>query len=195
MVQHRASAIAAGDELARERAVLRRQLAGTNIDENSFLATDYLNHFNEVIMLLELAPDMPEALEEVRDWRPISYPEHFRRTGFRDKELAIAAYELAPPEVREAFDARSRELGERILETLAAVAPLAADGDAAALAAELQPRLEEIRALVSAINGIVHCGPGGIEEVGAVAAPGAGGDDAGEDADSISQADIDALFD
>ena len=37
---------------------------GTNIDPQTLLATDYLNHFNEIVMLLELIPDMPECFED-----------------------------------------------------------------------------------------------------------------------------------
>src|SRR3546814_196200 len=42
----------------------RRLVRGTNINATSLLATDYLNHFNEVVMVLELVPDMPERSEE-----------------------------------------------------------------------------------------------------------------------------------
>ena len=42
-----------------------QRLQGTNINVNTLLATDYLNHFNEVIMLIEMLPDMPDMLEDV----------------------------------------------------------------------------------------------------------------------------------
>ena len=32
---------------------------GTNVNDRTLLATDYLNHVNEIIMLLELVPDAP----------------------------------------------------------------------------------------------------------------------------------------
>ncbi|MEO8318885.1 MAG: hypothetical protein ABI561_11235, partial [Bradyrhizobium sp.] len=37
------------------------QLKAANINPRTGLATDYLNHFNEAIMLLEMVPDMPEC--------------------------------------------------------------------------------------------------------------------------------------
>ncbi|RMF67143.1 MAG: hypothetical protein D6740_12245 [Alphaproteobacteria bacterium] len=198
MVQQSALAPAPRDDREEERAVLRRQLAGTNIDENSFLATDYLNHFNEVIMLLEMAAEMPDIMEEAWDWQPISYAEHFRRSGFRDKDLAIAAYELAPTAIRAAFDERVEQLSGAILKTLATLRPLCAeaDPDPARLAAVITPALAEIKDHVSAINAIIHCGetaegeeapaePQVVEE----AAPGR------ENAETTSQDDIDALFD
>ena len=53
------------------------QLRAANINPRSGLATDYLNHFNEAIMLLEMVPDMPECAEDFLTWTPLSYAEHF----------------------------------------------------------------------------------------------------------------------
>src|SRR3546814_1723486 len=39
----------------------RLLVRGKNINQNTLLATDYLNHFNEIIMLLEMLPSMPEC--------------------------------------------------------------------------------------------------------------------------------------
>ncbi len=39
-------------------------------------ATDYLNHFNEIVMTLEMIPDMSELLEEAQTWLPKGYREH-----------------------------------------------------------------------------------------------------------------------
>ena len=81
-----------------------RLLLGTNINEQTFLATDYLNHFNEIVMLLELVPDMPDVLEEAREWAPKTYEQHFRDSVFTSKDLAIFAYENAPARYRVTFD-------------------------------------------------------------------------------------------
>lgn len=77
---------------------------GTNIDPQTLLATDYLNHFNEIVMLLELIADMPECYEDAVAWQPKSYQDHFRDSQFRDKELAVDAYEHVPKCYREPFD-------------------------------------------------------------------------------------------
>lgn len=77
---------------------------GTNIDPQTLLATDYLNHFNEIVMLLELVPDMPECFEDAEAWQPKSYQDHFRESQFRDRELAVEAYEHVPHCYREPFD-------------------------------------------------------------------------------------------
>src|SRR5271168_1981072 len=77
---------------------------GTNIDPLTLLATDYLNHFNEIVMILELIPDMPDCLEDAREWQPKTYQDHFRDSQFRDKELAIEAYLHVPRRYKEPFD-------------------------------------------------------------------------------------------
>ena len=79
-------------------------LAAANINPRTGLATDYLNHFNEAIMLLELIPDMPDCYELFLEWQPLSYAEHFIKSNFKGRDLAIAAYEAARPAIRSDFD-------------------------------------------------------------------------------------------
>ena len=46
-------------------------LKAANVHPDTGLATDYLNHFNEVVMLLEMLPDMPDFAEDVLAWEPV----------------------------------------------------------------------------------------------------------------------------
>jgi len=80
------------------------QLRAANINPRTGLATDYLNHFNEAVMLLEMVPDMPECAEDFLDWRPLSYGEHFHASNFKARDLAISAYETADTVTRTEFD-------------------------------------------------------------------------------------------
>jgi hypothetical protein len=79
-------------------------LRAANINPRTGLATDYLNHFNEAIMLLEMVPDMPECAEDFLTWSPLSYCEHFMASNFKARELAIEAYEAADAKIRAEFD-------------------------------------------------------------------------------------------
>src|SRR5437868_15534062 len=79
-------------------------LRAANINPRTGLATDYLNHFNEAIMLLEMIPDMPECAEDFLTWTPLSYAEHFWASNFKARDLAIEAYEAADARVRIEFD-------------------------------------------------------------------------------------------
>ena len=74
-------------------------MRGANISEKTLLSTDYLNHFNEIVMLIEMVPDMPDMIEDCRLWHPKSYQQHFRDSGFSEKELAIEAYDHVPEQV------------------------------------------------------------------------------------------------
>src|SRR3979411_3399265 len=80
------------------------RLRAANINPRTGLATDYLNHFNEAIMLLEMVPDMPECAEDFLAWQPLSYGEHFTASHFKARDLAIEAYESADANVRAEFD-------------------------------------------------------------------------------------------
>ena len=80
------------------------QLRAANINPCTGLATDYLNHFNEAIMLLEMIPDMPERAEDFLGWQPLSYREHFAASNFKARELAISAYDTADAGIRTEFD-------------------------------------------------------------------------------------------
>src|SRR5580698_7315743 len=80
------------------------RLRAANINPRTGLATDYLNHFNEAIMLLEMVPDMPECVEDFLGWQPLSYCEHFTASNFKGRDLAIEAYESADTGIRAEFD-------------------------------------------------------------------------------------------
>jgi hypothetical protein len=80
------------------------RLRAANINPRTGLATDYLNHFNEAVMLLEMIPAMPECAEEFLGWHPMSYAEHFAASNFGARELAISAYDSADAHIRAEFD-------------------------------------------------------------------------------------------
>jgi hypothetical protein len=81
------------------------RLREANINPDTGLATDYLNHFNEAIMLLEMLAACPDCIEDFLAWRPKSYREHFAASRFKGRDLAIAAYNAAEPGLREYLDA------------------------------------------------------------------------------------------
>src|SRR6516162_5243544 len=80
------------------------ELRAANINLRTGLATDYLNHFNEAVMLLDMIPDMPECVEDFLQWQPLSYAEHFVASNFKARDLAISAYETADAGIRAEFD-------------------------------------------------------------------------------------------
>lgn len=96
--QHRPETVQAADEG-------RSRLTEANINPVTGFATDYLNHFNEAIMLLEMLPDCPDFLDDLIAWKPLSYREHFLGSHFKGRDLAVAAYDAADPVLRDCLDA------------------------------------------------------------------------------------------
>jgi hypothetical protein len=105
------------DEEEAEFEAFRPKVKGTNIDEQTLLATDYLNHFNEVVMLFDMLPDMPELIEDCRAWQPKSYEDHFRQSTFSDRDLAVEAYGKVPSRFRVPFEETIRQINELILSS------------------------------------------------------------------------------
>src|SRR5579864_4561685 len=104
MISTAANPVRPAYETAADNAARAEQLRAANINPRSGLATDYLNHFNEAVMLLEMVPDMPDCAEDFLSWQPLSYAEHFTASNFKAKELAIEAYNAADPRIRDEFD-------------------------------------------------------------------------------------------
>src|SRR6476661_6853784 len=109
----------------------RSHIPGTNISEATLLASDYLNHFHELVMLLEAVSSEPEDFaEDLFAWKPLTYEEHFAESGFRDKNLAIAAYHRAPPRIRARFDEAVARLHGEAMTIVADVAAELGNGNA-----------------------------------------------------------------
>lgn len=133
-------------------------LAAANINPTTRLATDYLNHFNNVVMLLELVPDMPDCVEEVTAWTPVAYDDYFRGSHFREKDLAIAAYHAADPEIRAAFDAAITHLDCAMAEAIDLVR--VGDPTEPEKAWRIRHFVDErLKPLISSASGIVNAAP------------------------------------
>lgn len=137
---------------------LRAQLANTPIHPKSLLATDYLNHFNEPAMLLDILADCPESLEDLAAWKPLSYADHFRASGLSYSELAIEAYRLAPAEFRIGFELVVAEMNALVTCAIRQAADAIETGDQSAFAtiAAESRRLQE---LVAEAGGIIQGEP------------------------------------
>ena len=154
-----------------EGALSAEALQRANVQPESGLATDYLNHFNEVVMLLDMLGDMPDMAGEVLAWSPCGYAEHFQRTNYAGAETVIAAYAAAPRALRAHFETIVAALDEALIEAQALVRSGEGAAAAAMVADEIEPLLAAARA---AVNGRIE----------------------GEDIDdrAAAQAGVDALF-
>ncbi|MCJ9430428.1 hypothetical protein [Kordiimonas marina] len=141
-----------------KQSALQPRLAEANINPDSFLATDYLNHFNEIVMLLEMVPDMPELLEDAADWHPKTYIQHFEDSGFQGKALAIEAYQMAPKAIRAPFDKICRDLDKLIISTLKGLGAvnIAERGMSPEAQMLIRGRVEQIQAMLMDLNKVIH---------------------------------------
>lgn len=80
------------------------------VNPMSGLANDYLNLFNEVVMIIEQLPDMPELFEELMAWRPVTYQDYFARSPLPNSASAIETYNQLDPHFREEFELLVGEL-------------------------------------------------------------------------------------
>jgi hypothetical protein len=149
-------AVQAPDENAGAAGVSAPRLAGANINPATGLATDYLNHFNEAIMLLEMLSSCPECLDDFLGWRPMSYREHFLASRFKGRDLAIAAYDAADPSLRNCLDTLAGTM-TAVLEAARAAMTADMPRDAAAILADrtaawLKPLVARAGAVINGEN-------------------------------------------
>ena len=131
------------------------KLRAANINPQTGLATDYLNHFNEAIMLLEMIPDMPECTEDFLSWCPLSYCEHFMASNFRARDLAISAYESADLDIRAEFEQITDTMTSILTAVGAAMREASQDATRTKLA---EQAVGWLKPLVSAAGGVINGG-------------------------------------
>lgn len=151
----------------------RKLAQGTNINSTTLLATDYLNHFNEIIMLLEMIPDMPECIEDVALWRPKSYVEHFQDSGFSDKELAIEAFAHSPLCYRVPFELTIAKLDKHVSQATESLIMAVNANDTATMQVIIE-NCQELRLLAEKAGGIIHGNPEAVGQAQIDAVLGAG---------------------
>lgn len=144
------------DRLCTTDDAVASRLSDANINPKTGLATDYLNHFNEAIMLLDMLASFPECLDDFMAWRPMSYREHFFASRLASRDLAIAAYEAADPAIREHLEMLVGAMNAVLEATHAGLKDMSTEdaGDFASRAAALlRPLAARTSALINGDTG------------------------------------------
>lgn len=175
-----------------EYPLWRERATGTNVNEQTLLATDYLNHFNEVVMTLEMLADMPELLEEAKEWAPKPYKDHFRDSTIADKELAIDAYDHAPPKFKEPFEQNIAKINKLITTSVERLENDIQSGDMDLVRANAKALSQVIQRLMDMCSANIH-GSGTTMDQSEI--DNLIGADAVVEPAGNAQDDIDALFD
>lgn len=144
------------DERERFEAFAAR-VDGTNISAQTLLATDYLNHFNEIVMLIDMIPDMPDMVEDCKQWEPRSYKEHFAQSSFKDRQFAIEAYDRVPSKYRRPFEETLSQLNGVILGGVARLEEdIVGGSDPGLIAEHVKAISRAAQALMDCANAIIH---------------------------------------
>jgi hypothetical protein len=86
---------------------------------NSGLASDYLNHFNEVLLAIENLPLLlPEMVDELITWKPVGYHAYFEQSNLPGRAEALAIYDSLDDDFRREFEAMIRLLDTIIVESI-----------------------------------------------------------------------------
>lgn len=158
----------------------QEKVAGTNINTETLLATDYLNHFNEVVMMLDMLPDMPDCLDMVKEWQPKSYKDHFHDSTIADKDLAVECYDHVKPVQKKAFEDTIMQVDSLIFSAIEEAEQAIATGDNDFLRFKIGEAAREIHALQDLLSAIIH-GTANLDHI--------------EQPSVMDQNSIDALFD
>jgi hypothetical protein len=133
----------------------RDKVAGTLINPDTLLATDYLNHFNEVVMLIGMLGDIPDMLPDCEAWQPKTYPEHFRTIGLDYGPLAAEAYEHVPASLKDPFELTVEQLKVTIPFTVARCKKCADAGDMEGLQRAASAGSAVIHKLIEVLGGMI----------------------------------------
>lgn len=91
------------------------------VNPASGLANDYLNLFNEIVMLIEHLPVMPELIDDILRWRPVSYQSYFAKSVLPGRTSALEAYAALDSGFRRDFEAVVADLDRRAVGAVAAI--------------------------------------------------------------------------
>ena len=100
---HRARAHHSTPERPPLRPALQRR-ANALMNPQTHLAIDYVNTFNEIVMLIEHLPDMPELIHNIKAWEPSSYTDYFSHSPLPDCADVLRAFSKVDNRLRDDFE-------------------------------------------------------------------------------------------
>jgi hypothetical protein len=79
--------------------------AAALVNPASGIANDYLNHFNEALLLIENLPALlPEMVDEILAWRPVGYREYFTNSPLPGSVATLEIYDTLDEDFRKDFE-------------------------------------------------------------------------------------------
>ena len=100
----------------RSRAIGARRpatpLRRSAVDPATTLAADYLDHFNQAILLLELLAATPDCAGNFHAWRPRGHQDCLQSLLEEERAAALAAYRALDPRLRARFETLTASMTE-----------------------------------------------------------------------------------
>jgi hypothetical protein len=134
--------------------------AAALVNPESGVANDYLNHFNEILLLIENLPALlPEMVDEIMAWKPVGYREYFERSLLPGSKKTLEIYDSLDEKFRQDFESMIELLDTIVLRSIAIIAdnrlpdgtidPDGIDGICGRLATDLRVVLDRTADLVN----------------------------------------------
>jgi hypothetical protein len=96
--------------------------AAALVNPASGIANDYLNHFNEILLLIENLPALlPEMIDEILAWKPVSYRQYFENSPLPGSAKTLEIYDTLDEDFRIDFESMIEILDKIILESIAVI--------------------------------------------------------------------------
>ena len=93
--------------------------AAALVNPQSGIANDYLNHFNEILLLIENLPALlPEMVDEIVAWKPVGYREYFEKSPLPGSKETLKIYDSLDEAFRRDFDYMIELLDKIVLHSI-----------------------------------------------------------------------------
>jgi len=116
------------------KALVDKRDAEAETSQAPRLSTDFLNRYSEALMLIELASDDDDVIEDLRAWRSVTYREHFETSPLRCAASALLAYDSVMPPRRAGFEELCKAMSRLVSTATALLAEKHEGLDAATIA-------------------------------------------------------------
>ncbi len=131
----------------------------SGIDRDSGFASDFLNQFNEVVMLLDcVSAEDAFAVDELLDWQPRGYAAHFAAGRLAERLHIVRSYRLAPRGERRRLDSLAGELAALVTAGAAFIAACRRAGAHASIAPLARHLASDVRRRLATLDSLVHAG-------------------------------------
>lgn len=96
--------------------------ASNLVNPSSGIANDFLNQYNEVLLLVENLPVLlPEMVEELLSWKKKTYEEYFTSSPLPGGDIAIRIYKSLDADFRDRFEAQIEKINKVADKTISVI--------------------------------------------------------------------------